>query len=267
MADNLSLTGPNSLTGAQVLGASAPRVYEARRGTAFRVRTIAPPIATPSSPYTITAGIKSPVGSAGMTQLQEGSADDSFSFNLTFTPRTMQFSIPFYGTSRTQPFFNSNTFLTFGSGTTQYFSLALNPPSPALPSLHLGSADNSWQRVWELSTANRYRLRYEGTAATFGTPGSPTIVYEITFFKQETPTSDSYIELVFGIHGNTGGVWGMTNGSTIGTISTAFGSLTPATGLVGPSGTLQANRSYVLVLTSAGQFKNLYSGYFITSSV
>jgi hypothetical protein len=226
-------------------------------------------ITVTSNPYVITAGIKAPVGSSGMTLLQNGSEDDSFSFNQPgiSTPRTMQFSIPFYGISRNQPFFGSNTYITFGSGSTQYASLSLTTPTPALPAIHLGTADNSWQRCYEFSTTNQYRFRYEGTASTGGTVGSPNIVYECTFFKQYSPTSDIYIEIVFGIHNRFNGNWGMTNGSTSSNVFTIFGNLTAGTGLVGTSGALQANRSYVLVLTSTGQFKNLYSGYYITSSV
>jgi hypothetical protein len=224
-------------------------------------------IQTELNPYTIVLGVKAPIGSAGMTQLQEGSVDDTFSFNLGTTPRTMLFSLLFYGITYTQPFFNSNTYITFGSGTGQYSGLSLNPASPALPSICLGSADNSWQRCWERSTANWYRFRYEGNGSTGGTPGSPGIVYELTFFKQFTPSSDIYIEIVFGVHNRTGGIWGMTNGVNPGTISTAFGSLTSGTGLIGSPAALTANRSYVLVLTSTGQFKNLYSGYYVNSTV
>jgi hypothetical protein len=226
-------------------------------------------ITVTSNPYVITLGVKAPVGSSGMTLLQNGSDDDSFSFNRPgiTSPRTMQFSIPFYGISYNQPFFASNTYITFGSGSTEWSGLTINPPRPVLPALHLGTSDNSWQQCFEFTTANRYRFRYEGTAATFGTVGSPNIVYECTFFRQTTPSSDIYIELVFGIHSRSGGNWGMTNGSTSSNVFTIFGNLTVETGLVGTSGALQANRSYVLVLTSTGQFKNLYSGYYIVTSL
>jgi hypothetical protein len=214
--------------------------------------------------YTLTEGIKAPVGSAGMTVFNtnatSGSTDDGFS------ARALPFSVNFYGTSYSTVFIGTNTYLTFTAGATNYSSLSLGPtPIPALPAIHIGSADNSSSTSYFLTGTNVYRLRYEGWSST--SVGSGTqIIYEIRFFRQVTASDDIFIEIVIGTHGRTGGIWGITNGATPAT-STSFAALTMPQGNVGSSSALAQNKSYVLILNSNGGFKNLYSGYYVSSVV
>jgi len=218
---------------------------------------------TPPVGYTLTQGIKAPVGSAGMTSFNTnattGSTDDGFS------TRALPFSVNFFGTSYSTAYVGTNTYITFNAGSTLYSGLSLGPtPTPALPSIHLGSADNSSATSYFLTGTNFFRLRYEGwnTTSLSGTQ----IIYEVRFFRQVNVSDDIFIELVFGTHGQTGGVWGITNGVTPAT-STSFAALTIPQGNVGSTSALAQNKSYVIILNSSGGFKNLYSGYYVSSVV
>ena len=230
-----------------------------RIGTRFIKSKTTPPVG-----YTLTQGIKAPVGSAGMTSFNtnatSGTTDDGFS------TRALPFSVNFYGTSHSTAYIITNTYITFIAGSASYSGLSLGPtPTPALPAIHLGSADNSSQTSYFLTGTNFFRVRYEGWNTT--TVGSGTqIIYEVRFFRQVNASDDIFIELVFGTHGQTGGVWGITNGVAPAT-STSFAALTIPQGNVGSTSALAQNKSYVIILNSNGGFKNLYSGYYVSSVV
>jgi hypothetical protein len=233
------------------------------RGRTGFGRTKAAPAPTPGA-YTITAGTKAPVGSAGMTSvtmpLSGQSADDGF------TTTTIANSFRFYGTGYTTIYPGTNTYLTFTAGSGLYNGLSLGPTAvPALPAIHIGTADNSSKVYFRQAGTNYTRLRYEGFASATLT-GTP-IIYEVRFFNQVVGTDDIYVEIVIGAHGRTGGQWGITNGAASSATFTSFGGLTAGTGLVGTSGALAQNQSYVLVLSSTGTFKNLYAGYYISTVV
>ena len=84
------------------------------------------------------------------------------------------FSFKFYGKTYLTIYPGSNTYITVGGGSWQYWNLSLTG-SPPYAGIHLGTADNSYQRVWKLVDPNFVRVYYEGTAATGGTPGYPNI--------------------------------------------------------------------------------------------
>ena len=115
----------------------------------------------------------------GWTVSVSQSQDDS-NFLL---PLPAGFTTTFNGIAYNRIFPGSNTYITFGSGSSQYSSLsASNPP---FPGVHMCSRDNSWQLVmykWENSNQN-VRIRYEGTNRTSGTIGSPNIIYEAVFYN------------------------------------------------------------------------------------
>lgn len=157
---------------------------------------------------------------ASWVGLQNSSVDDSFiTINLPFT-------FWMAGTAYTQVFIGSNSYLTFGTGSTVYSSLsASNPP---YPKLMFGAADNSYQRVssYTDSLSRFVRIRYEGTAATSGTVGSPTIVAEITILNPQNTFAFfgayQYLELRVGNHNRTTGV------SMIASSTTAYTTFTVA---------------------------------------
>ncbi len=142
----------------------------------------------------------------------------------------------------------SNTYVVLGpTGSTAYSSL--NASTPPFPKFFFGASDNSWQRVWTFSTGSYWRCRYEGTAATSGTPGSPTIVIEYTFFNPFLYNGNMICELLVGVHARTSG-----------TFMVASNNAQLATS------TLTANNSYVFVGNQTGTSWTAYNGYYVNNS-
>jgi hypothetical protein len=199
--------------------------------------------------YVLTAGTKAPVFGAGggtyppsgWTGLQNSSVDDSF---VTVTIPTFTIN----STAYTTAYIGSNTYITFGSGSTNYSGLSSS--NPALNKIHMGSADNSYQRVATISSGTDYtRIRYEGTASTGGSVGSPNIVYEATFFNTSKTGGNPTVEVLFGSHNRTTGQAGIANtASYYATYSQA------------------ANQSYVFVGNSTGTSWTIYTGYYMAGT-
>lgn len=162
----------------------------------------------------LTFGTRAPVfGSgggayppSGWTGLQNASIDDAF----------VSAPIPSFAlnsTGYTTVFIGSNTYLTFGAGSTNFSGLSASNPN--LNKLHLGAADNSYQRVSYFQSGNDFtRIRYEGNGSTFGTVGSPGIVYEATFFRNGLTGGLPVVEVLFGNHNKTTGIAGIYNTTT-----------------------------------------------------
>lgn len=211
---------------------------------------------TSYSVYFISSGTKSPVlGNGGQnpfpatswTSLISSSGDDaSIQVNL-------QFNIKFNGTTYNSFFPNSNFYITFGSGTSQYSGLAAN--SPALNKIFFGGKDNSWQRVSSTQSNDKYfRLRWEGNNTTGGTPGSPGVVYELTFFNPIYTNNENWIELLIGNNNMPGqGISGIYSS----TAQLTGGQIVP--GNVG----VAALQSYVFQGNSTGTSWTVYTGYHI----
>jgi hypothetical protein len=149
---------------------------------------------------TISVGTQAPLlGSSSTTdftgweRIQDASADDAF-LEVSGWP----FSFVLDNTSYTGTFVGSNGYLTFGQGSQLYNSLSA--ANPALPKIHFGAADNSYQRVYKKIETETVRIRFEGTAATSGTPGSSNIIVELAFFKPAN-SGEQVVELRIGLHG------------------------------------------------------------------
>lgn len=211
---------------------------------------------TSYSVYTIDSGTKTPVlGSSGQnpfpasgwTQLISASGDDaSLQLNLPF-------SITFNGTSYSRFFPNSNFYITFGSGTSQYNGLTAS--SPNLNKIYFAGKDNSWQRVSSFASDDKYlRLRWEGNGTTSGTPGSPGIVYELTVFNPIYTNGENWIELLVG-----------TNVAAGQGISGIYGPNSQLTGgqIVPGNAGVAASQSYVFSGDSTGTSWTVYTGYHI----
>jgi len=155
--------------------------------TAWRIDTSAVDAATVVSTTSNFAGPSNTTLSNenGWTRLVNQSYDDHY-VQVPFG-----FSVIFNAVTYPSVFVGSNTYVTFGHGAYDYSSLSASvPPYPAD---HICSADNSFQRVYyKLDNANTMRVRYEGTNSTGGTVGSPTIVIEYVFYKNQ-PYHDVYI--------------------------------------------------------------------------
>ena len=200
--------------------------------------------------YYRSAGTKAPtLGSggaswtpAGWTSLQNVSSDDA---NVT-VPLAVNFTIN--STTYTSTFVVSNSYLTFGSGSTAYSGLSGS--SPALNKIFFGAADNSYQRVAYISSGTDYtRIRYEGNGSTSGTLGSPGIVAEITFFNPAKTGSVQLVELLIGNHNRTSGIFGIAN-----------------TSAYYASGTIAANQSYVFEGNLTGTSWTLNSGSYVNGT-
>lgn len=178
--------------------------------------------------------------SAGWTLLQNASEDDAFvqttTWPFTFTLNSIGYTNTYVG---------SNTYLTFGAGSDEY---TVSVSNPNLPKLMFGAADNSYQRVYtKTDTASDgsgiMRIRYEGTANTSGTVGSPNIVAEFAFYA---PRNDGtqWVELRVGNHSRTSGVFNIANATTAYASSTitANSSWVFAGNAAGTSWTLTSNR-------------------------
>lgn len=181
---------------------------------------------------TITSGSAVLKGSSGMSAIFTGNVDD------TYIGITLPFNVFISGVGYTNWFVGSNTYITAGTGSANYSSLSGSNPS--FNKFMLGAADNSYQTVWTKSGTNYYRVRYEGSAATSGNIGYPTILYEFTFYKDFN--NQQYAEVVFAQHGRNTGAFGVASASSY--YSTA-GSITP-------------NSSYVFVGNASGTVWTMY---------
>lgn len=132
---------------------------------------------------------------SGFTGLNNGSLDDSPQFNISFN-----FNFKFLGVTYASLFVSPNTYITFGAGSGQYGGLSAS--NPALPKIFLGATDNSLQRLsYKHGPENSYlHIRYEGTAGTSGSLGSPNIVYEIIFYDPRSTNNVSKFDVYFGQH-------------------------------------------------------------------
>lgn len=200
--------------------------------------------------YTITAGTRAPVYGAsaaspspptGYTSHVTASADDAnFSVALGFT---------FYmgGTAYTSCHPGSNSYITFGVGSSAYNSLSSS--NPANDKFFFMGADNSWQRVSTIVAATYCRIRYEGTANTSGTPGNPNIVYEATLFNPSSFSNNSVVELLIGSNGRSTGLMSASSATT----HYATGTPTP-------------NQSFVFSGNSTGTAWTLLTGYYVAGT-
>lgn len=205
--------------------------------------------------YTLTAGTKAPTLGAGghpnyppsgWTGLSYGNVDDSF-VSVTIPSFALNLN------SFTTAYIGSNTYITFGSGSTVFSSLSAS--NPALHKIHLGAADNSYQQVSMIQSGTDYtRIRYEGNGSPSGTIGSPGIVYEATFFNSAKTGGVPVLEVLFGNHNRTSGASGIaTTNSYLATPS--------------PAGYFSANQSYVFVgNASGGTAWTIYTGYYMANT-
>lgn len=126
----------------------------------------------------ITSQLLGPFGTMS-TVPTVGNQDDGF-WQLT-----LPFDISFNGVTYNQVFIGTNTYITFGAGSTEY--LRLGSSIPPLPKIMMCAADNSCQTLYygtEGSAPNRtYRVRYQGTNGTTPTFGSPNMIYEVIFYE------------------------------------------------------------------------------------
>jgi hypothetical protein len=162
------------------------------------------------------------------------------------------FPISFNGTTYNEVFVGSNSYLTFGGGSTTYTGLGAS--NPGYPSIHICAGDWSYQtvqfRIDNSVTPNQLRIRYQGTAATSGGT-TPNMIYEAVFFRNM-----SYFDLLVGTYSacSYSSSKLLTNGSSLSTpVSFAANSNWRITGL---SASLNGNSSTWLGSSNASVTAN-----------
>lgn len=115
---------------------------------------------------------------------------------------SLPFNVTYNGTSYDSVYAGTNSYLTFGGGSTAYEDLSAS--EPALPKIMISAADNSAQRIYYGvvgSAPNRtYRVRWEGTNTTGGELGSPNMVWEATFYENAA----AQIDIQIGVNASAG---------------------------------------------------------------
>lgn len=118
-------------------------------------------------------------GISTMTNIYNSNADDAS------TSVSIPFNISFLGTTYQAVFIGSNSYVTFGSGSNAFSNLSASNPN--FPKIVIGGADNSYQRLYTVTKGSAgsrtFHIRFEGTASTGGTGGSPNIVWEVIFYE------------------------------------------------------------------------------------
>jgi hypothetical protein len=194
---------------------------------------------------------QSPFPATGWTSIISASGDDAN------TQVNFGFTWKYNSVNYTSFFPNSNYYISFGTGSNQFNALANN--SPAINKIFFAGADNSWQRVSRIASGTDYlRLRWEGTSSTSGTPGSPNMVYEITFFNSINTANVPVFELLIG----------RQNRGTTSAISGLYSNTALLTGgSLGPTNRgVSANQSYVAVGDANGASWNVYTGYYLSGT-
>ena len=106
------------------------------------------------------------------------------------------FPFSFNGTTYNEVFVGSNSYLTFGNGSTVWNGFSTS--NPALPGVHICAGDWSYQtvqyRIDNSVVPNQLRIRFQGTAAR-SSSGSSNMIYEAVFYKDM-----SYFDLLIGTY-------------------------------------------------------------------
>ena len=126
------------------------------------------------------------IGPASLTESQTPTEGSFFNPNDDgFWQLTLPFSITYDGDTYTTIYVSTNSYITFGAGSTLYSGIGAD--RPGLPKIMIASGDRSCQRIYygeEGTAPNRtYRVRFEGSVDPSGILGSPTIEWEVTFYE------------------------------------------------------------------------------------
>ena len=172
-------TLPNNIIYKIKFNTTATNPAGAQYATAMSVVVVTESTPAAASVTEITNSLLGAASLTASTTPTSGNNDDGF-WTLA-----LPFSIDYLGTSYNTIYVGTNTYITFGNGSTQYTNLSATNPN--LPKIMWSCADNSVQRIYygtEGTSPNRtYRVRVEGNAAVSGTVGSPGMVCEWTFYE------------------------------------------------------------------------------------
>lgn len=148
-----------------------------------------------SIPYNVlgSVGIASTIPTTGRSTVEQWNDDGYWTL-------TLPFNISFNGVSYDKIYVGTNTYITFGAGSSNYLNLITTNPS--LPKIMISAYDNYGQRIYygtEGSEPNRtYRVRFEGHHIWYHDfvtePLPPNMIYEATFYENAPNQIDIQIQ-------------------------------------------------------------------------
>jgi hypothetical protein len=143
---------------------------------------------------TWSAAIKPIFGAYGET-LFSGNTDDSFVY-----AGELKYPFPVNGINYTSIYVGSNTYVTFGAGSSVF---PANPTNLTIPAIIMGTGDNSYQLVTKFRLGDADVIHFEGANARSGTPGAPTMLIEWYFWDS------GRAQVIIGQHNMLSG-WGVS---------------------------------------------------------
>jgi hypothetical protein len=153
-------------------------------------------------------GLKNPTTTTHFS----GNSDDAY------VAIPLGFSFNFLGTSYSTVYIGSNSYITFTGGSASYNGMDYPYQPSALAAVKLSAWDNSYQKVTSGKPFGNGTLtiRWEGTASTGGTLGSPNMVWEVTFFARASEMLIVWGQNARGLSTAGGGTnnGGITNGTS-----------------------------------------------------
>lgn len=131
------------------------------------------------------------ITSNAVTIPSTGNNDDGF-----FTV-ALPWTVTFNGSNYDVAYVGTNSYLTFGGGSTSYSSIS--PSNPPFDKICVSSRDNSVQRIYTstsgVSPNREFTIRIQGTASTGGTLGNPNMEWEFRFFENSADKIELHINL------------------------------------------------------------------------
>jgi len=162
-------------------------------------------IITSASAATLSSLTNNLLGAASLTaSTTPNTGNSEFGFNDDgFWQLNLPFNISYNGSTYSTIFVNTNSYVLFGtkptSNTYDYdIGYSYNTTTPTIPKIQISQRDGSAQRIYYGvvgTTPNRtYRVRFEGHISfTGGVLGSPTIVWEMTFYENANTQIDLHM--------------------------------------------------------------------------
>lgn len=103
------------------------------------------------------------------------------------------------GDSGANIFVSSNSYVTFGGSGAQAYAWFVSANAPTVRKILVSAGDRSCQRVYTLTSgttpSRTFKVRWEGTdAATGGVAGSPTVLWEMTFYEATPNQIDLHVK-------------------------------------------------------------------------
>ena len=171
---------------------------------------------------------------AGWTLIYDDTADED---SIETDPFGFDFKLN--NVSYNTCFITSNQYLTFASAALVYVNLGA--AVPAVPKLHFGSNDLSYQRVYTKAEPGIFRIRWEGNSSYNASAGSSNRFAEIAFYGSLS-SGKQLLEV------RSGNITGTAGTFMLATASTSLA-----------SGTFAQNKSWVFEGNSAGTTWTLYA--------